>query len=94
MAIEGMDVEGIQTVLTAISNAQEQLTSALSTLTTSINANIGAPGSLWVGPDATTFASNWQQDYAAPLTNAINQLNQASTAITSNQSAQTSTSAT
>jgi uncharacterized protein YukE len=94
MALEGMDVAQVQSLMSQITSTQQELTQQLSTLNSAITQGIGAPGSSWVGQDASTFASNWPTEYYTPLNTAISRLTDAATTIQNNLHAQDSASAT
>ncbi len=86
MAFEGLDVDGAQTVVSALNNAPSDLQGILNNLTNQIQ------GIQWQGSDQQQFLSTWQeasnqlmnrihqvlQDTATHLTQEINQQTQAS----------------
>jgi len=86
MAFEGLDVDGAQTVVSAVNNAPSDLQGILNNLTNQIQ------GIQWQGADREQFLSAWQQassqlmnqihqvlqDTATHLTQEINQQQQAS----------------
>lgn len=65
MAFEGMDIDGARTVVSALTNAPNDLQSIINGLTNQIH------GIDWKGTDREKFVSDWQQA-SSSLINVIN----------------------
>jgi uncharacterized protein YukE len=87
MAMEGMDLDAVNPVLTTLSNAVNELQSLISS-TSSAYSTIE---SSWRGPDAQEFQGQWPS-FASALNQAHSDLTQLHTHLMSNYNAQQSAS--
>lgn len=55
MAFEGMDIAGVQSIVTRL-NAQKQ---ALESVRNTVNSTVSSAQSVWKGPDVQKFESDW-----------------------------------
>ncbi len=87
MAIEGMDLDAVQPVITTLGNA----VSELQTLIGSTSSAYSAIENSWRGNDANQFHSQWPS-FVSALNQAHNDLSQLHTHLLSNYNAQQSAS--
>jgi len=83
----GADVGELRTLAKDFDQKAAQLTTLMSTLTSTINGT-----SAWKGPDADTFRQEWNSGHRQSLTNATTILRTASTALIKNADDQETTS--
>lgn len=87
MAMEGMDLEAVSPVLTALGNAVNELETLIGSTTQAYHTIEGS----WTGPDANQFHSQWPS-FTTALNQAHNDLSQLHQHLQSNYSAQQSAS--
>jgi uncharacterized protein YukE len=61
MAIEGMDIAGVQAIVVKL-NGQIK---ALESVRTSVNSAVSSATSVWKGPDVAKFQADWQSHQAS-----------------------------
>jgi uncharacterized protein YukE len=61
MSFEGMDVAGVQAIVTRL-NAQRQ---ALESVRTTVNSTVAGANSVWKGPDVSKFQADWHAHQAS-----------------------------
>jgi len=56
MAFEGMDIAGVQALVTKLNHQRQALENVRST----VNSTVSSANSVWKGPDVQKFEADWQ----------------------------------
>lgn len=83
----GMEIEAVQRLAQNLQRASDEIEGIMNRLTPEVTNE-----SIWRGPDATRFRSDWQSSHVPELRRVIEALRQASQAATTNAEQQRTTS--